>query len=80
EYVEIKNTGNGALTMTGWTLRDLIPHVFTFPAFTLAAGATVKVWTNSGTNDSANLYWGRGQAVWNNDGDTAILRDAQGTE
>jgi hypothetical protein len=78
EYVQIQNASGVALDMTGWTLGDLANHVYTFPAFTLAAGASVKVWTNSGTNDSANLYWGSAQAIWNNTGDTAFLRNAQG--
>src|SRR5438477_539054 len=62
--------------MTNWTLRDLANNTYTFPAFALAAFSEVKVWTNSGTNDAANLYWGRNQAVWNNTGDTAIVRGA----
>lgn len=36
-----------------------------------ASGATV---------DAANLYWERSQLVWNNTGDTAMLRDASGTK
>ena len=64
--------------MTNWTLSDLANNTYSFPPYILAAGASVKVWTNSGTNDSANLYWGRSQAVWNNTGDTAFLRNAQG--
>ena len=79
EYAVIRN-GGSAVTMSGWTLRDLANNTFTFPAFTLAAGAEVRVWTRAGGNDTANLYWGRSQAVWNNTGDTAILRDAGGTE
>jgi phosphatidylserine/phosphatidylglycerophosphate/cardiolipin synthase-like enzyme len=78
EYVQIQNTGGATLNMTNWTLSDVAGHTYTFPAFTLAAGASVKIWTNGGTNDSANLYWGRAQAVWNNTGDTAFLRNAQG--
>jgi phosphatidylserine/phosphatidylglycerophosphate/cardiolipin synthase-like enzyme len=78
EYVEIENTSAAALDMSGWTLRDLAGTTYTLPNFTLAAGAKVRVWTNSGTNDAANLYWGRTQAVWNNTGDTAFLRDTQG--
>ena len=80
EYVRIRNNGSSAVTLTGWTLRDLANTVFTFPAFTLAAGAEVRVWVRAGVDDAANLYWGRGSAVWNNDGDTAILRDANGIE
>jgi phosphatidylserine/phosphatidylglycerophosphate/cardiolipin synthase-like enzyme len=80
EYVVIANRSGAAVEMSGWTLSDLAGNTFSFPSFTLASGATVKVWTKSGTNDSANLYWGRTQAVWNNTGDTAILQDAQGNE
>jgi phosphatidylserine/phosphatidylglycerophosphate/cardiolipin synthase-like enzyme len=81
ESVLIRNDGAGALDMDGWTLRDLtLTNVFTFPSFTLPAGAEVRVWTKSGADDGANLFWNRGTAVWNNGGDTAILRDAQGVE
>lgn len=78
EFVEIKNLGGTAANMTGWTLRDIVPHVFTFPSFTLQPISTVKVWTKSGSNNSGNLYWGSGQAIWNNTGDTAILRNGSG--
>jgi len=80
EYVLLRNTGGGAVSMASWTLRDLANNAYTFPSLTLAAGAEVRVWTKAGTDDAANLYWGRAQAVWNNTGDTAILRDAVGTE
>jgi phosphatidylserine/phosphatidylglycerophosphate/cardiolipin synthase-like enzyme len=78
EYVLIRNVGAGALDMGGWKLSDLANNTYTFPAFTLAAGAELKVWVKSGTDDAANLYWNRASAVWNNGGDTATLRDAQG--
>ncbi len=80
ESVLIRNDGVGTLNMSGWTLRDLADNVYTFPSFTLPAGAEVRVWTKVGTDDGANLFWGRGVAVWNNSGDTAILRDVQGGE
>jgi hypothetical protein len=38
------------------------------------------LWSKSGANDPANLYWGQPRAVWNNTGDTAILLDASGNE
>lgn len=80
EYVVIRNTGGSAADLTGWTLRDLVNNAYTFPSFSLAAGAEVRVWTRAGSNDAANLFWGRTQAVWNNTGDAAILRDAAGVE
>jgi phosphatidylserine/phosphatidylglycerophosphate/cardiolipin synthase-like enzyme len=77
EYVRIQNHA-GAVEMTGWTLRDEANHVYTFPSFTLAAGASVRVWTGSGVDSTTDLYWGSGSAIWNNTGDTAYLDDDLG--
>ena len=78
EYVEIENQGNSAQDMNGWTLSDISSITFTFPDFTLDAGGRVYVWVKAGTNDSSNLFWGRGSSVWNNTGDTANLKDESG--
>ena len=80
EHVLIRNDTSAAVTMGSWTLRDAVNHVFTFPAFVLAPGLTVKVWTGKGTNNAENLFWGYGSAIWNNTGDTAVLRDHQGID
>jgi hypothetical protein len=80
EYVLLRNLGQGAAPLTSWTLRDEAGAIYTFPTFTLAAGAEVRVWVKAGTDDGANLYWGRTQPVWNNTGDTATLRDTSGAE
>jgi hypothetical protein len=79
EHIRIKNSGGVAADMTNWTLRDKADHKFAFPTFTLKPGAYVRVWTKAGTNTLTNLYWGRNQAVWNNRGDCAYLRDSAGT-
>jgi large subunit ribosomal protein L20 len=81
EYVRLHNATGADVDLTGWTLTDDGPkHTFTFPAFTLAADAEVFIWTKEGSSDAANLYWGSKQPIWNNTGDTATLRDADGTE
>jgi len=79
EYVEIQNQGGLSQVMTGWTLSDEAGHTYTFPTFTLQSGATVRVWTKSGSDTSIDLYWGRGAAVWTNTGDCAYLQDSVGT-
>ena len=79
EYVTIKNTGTTTRTLTGWTVRDLSNHVYTFPSFKLSAGKSVKLHTGKGTNTSSDLYWGRSWYVWNNTGDKAIMRNSSGT-
>jgi hypothetical protein len=78
EWVRIKNTTASRKTLTGWTLRDAASHVYRFPAFTLAAGAYVKVHTGFGSNSAYHLFWRSGTYIWNNSGDTARLRNAAG--
>jgi len=78
EWVRIRNYTSSRRTLTGWTLRDAASHIFRFPAFSLAAGATVRVHTGSGSNTASNLYWRSSRYIWNNTGDTAILSDASG--
>ena len=78
EFVRIENSGRAVADMTGWTLRDEAGHQFTFPAYGLKAGKYVRVWTKTGANTATDLYWGRGQAVWNNTGDCAYLQDSTG--
>ncbi|MFC7095796.1 lamin tail domain-containing protein [Halobaculum marinum] len=81
EYLVFENTGDDPLDLSGWTVSDEADHTYTVPAgTTLAAGARVTLYTGSGTDTDSTLYWGSGAAVWNNGGDTVIVRDAQGDE
>ncbi|MGW5050356.1 lamin tail domain-containing protein [Actinokineospora sp. NPDC004072] len=79
EYIALKNTSGSAKTITGWTLRDKQNHVYKFPATTIGAGKYLYVRTGKGTNNATTRYWGKTWYVWNNDGDTAYLRNAAGT-
>lgn len=67
EFLEIHNPGP-AVNMTGWTLHDAANNTFTFPQFTLQTNSYVVI--------GLDYAW---QTVWNNGGDTATLRDANGT-
>ncbi|MBW7884076.1 MAG: lamin tail domain-containing protein [Caldilineaceae bacterium] len=80
EYAIMKNRGSTPVTMTGWTLRNSShpEQKFSFPAFELQPGATVKVWVQPGTNTATDLYWGLMVEVWNDIEDTAVLRDQFG--
>lgn len=79
EWVEITNQGETALRLRGFTLKDEANHVYTFPEFSLAPGAAVRLLSGPGQNTNTELYWGLvGESVWNNDGDTAFLRDVHG--
>ena len=88
EVVTIINLGNAPQNMTGWMLvSEVGGQAFRFPSgYTPAPGATVLV--TSGPNGHlappAVLQWLKSDGtpskgyVWNNDGDTALLLDADG--
>jgi competence protein ComEC len=79
EYVVFENAGDEALALGGWTIEDEVGRQYTFPSgFTFEPGATVTVRTGSGTDSETELYWDAGSPVWNNGGDTVIVRTADG--
>jgi hypothetical protein len=79
EWVQIKNTAGSRRSLTGWTIRDASSHTYTFGTFSLAAGASVRVHTGSGSNTTGNRYWRSKAYIWNNTGDTAYLRNSART-
>jgi competence protein ComEC len=79
EYVVFENTGDDPLDLSGWTVEDEAGRTYTFPdGYVLDAGGTVTLRTGTGTDTDADLYWGSGSAIWNNDGDTVIVRNSDG--
>ena len=75
EAVTITNSSLVDQIMTNWMLVDLADNKYTFPTFTLSAGASVVVHSGSGgtgTDTTTDLYWGAANN-WNNTGDTAFL-------
>jgi len=79
EYIVFRNRGNETLDLSGWTVADAVDHTYQFPdGATLPAGDTVTLHTGSGEDTTADRYWDRGSPVWNNDGDTVVVRDASG--
>ena len=79
ELTAADTQGDGPVDLSGYTLRDEGPHLYTFGAVVLSPGATVRIHSGRGSDTAAELYWGlAGDAVWNNDGDAAYLRDPAG--
>jgi micrococcal nuclease len=79
EYVTLRNRGDDSLDLSGWQIRDEAGKTYTFPdGTTLAAGATLRVHSGSGTDDGTDYYWNRSGAVWNNGGDTVRISNADG--
>lgn len=80
EYVVFENTGSDPLDLSGWTVEDEVGQTYTVPeGTTLDPGATVTLHTGSGEDTETDLYWGSGSPIWNNGGDTVIVRMPDGT-
>ena len=78
EYVVFANRGDSDLSLAGWTVSDEAGRSYTFDEVTLAPGERVTLHTGSGTDTDSGRYWGQSGAVWNNDGDTVTVRNAEG--
>lgn len=79
EWVLLTNGGAEAVDLTGWRLTDEgEKHTYAFSAVVLAPGGSVRVHMARGEDGAADLFVGRNQRWWNNDGDCASLFDASG--
>jgi Lamin Tail Domain len=78
EWIQLVNTGSKAVNLKGWKIVDK-SRTYTFGSVTIAGkGGKVTLHTGKGKNSKANLYWGSGNYVWNNTGDTATLKTGAG--
>ena len=79
EYVVFQNTGSEPLDISAWTVADGSGHTYDFPdGAVVDPGAEVTLRTGPGTDTGLTYYWGETGAVWNNDGDVVIVRNATG--
>ena len=79
EWVSLVNTGSKSVNLNHYTIRDAANHVYTFGNVSIAGrGGRLWLHTGKGTNTTANRYWGSGNYIWNNTGDTAYLRNSAG--
>lgn len=79
EWIRLHNSCGTGKSLSNWKIKDLAGHTYTFGTYTLGAGAYVKVHTGKGSNTSTDRYWARAAYIWNNDRDTAYLRNGAGT-
>jgi len=78
EYIVFTNRGDGPLNLSGWTVSDAAGHSYTFENGTLDAGEQIALHTGNGTDTQRHRYWGATTAIWGNDGDTVVVRNADG--
>ena len=93
EFVVLENEGDEIVSLSGWTLKDETTtgerrHVYKFPQ-TVSLSSREKAYVHTGLGQDSfqkgkpsrwNLFWGRRSFVWNNEGDTATLFDAEGNK
>jgi micrococcal nuclease len=93
EFVVLENEGPENVSLAGWTLKDETAtgarhHVYKFPKkISLSSREKAYIHTGQGEDSFAQgnpskwiLHWGRNSFVWNNEGDTATLFDAEGNK
>ncbi|GAA3350335.1 lamin tail domain-containing protein [Amorphoplanes nipponensis] len=79
EWISLVNSGGKAVNLKGYTIRDASRHVYTFGSVSIAAnGGRIWLHTGKAAKSGRNVYWGSGNYIWNNTGDTATLRNASG--
>lgn len=79
EWVKLHNTSSASINLVHWTLRDKAGHVFVFGSYTIRPHGYVTIHTGHGAGTQADRYWNHSWYIWNNTGDTAILRNQDGT-
>lgn len=80
EYALIANTGTASGNLQDWQLDAGDPgQVVKLPNFELQPGQSCKVYTNEMHEDSCNMSFGSGRAIWNNDGDCGRLYTPSGS-
>ncbi|HAC65562.1 MAG TPA: hypothetical protein DCF68_19030 [Cyanothece sp. UBA12306] len=82
EYVEIRNNGNGIADLSNWQLTSSGKgQIFTFPTGTcVAAGQSIRVYTNEIHQESGGFSFNSKTAIWNDQGDVGKLFDRDGNE
>ncbi|MEU5599245.1 lamin tail domain-containing protein [Streptomyces sp. NPDC020298] len=78
EWVDVTNNSRQDVNLDGWTLSDEDGHTYTFHHYRLDGRSTVRIHTGEGRDRATDLYQDRRQQVWNNDHDTATLRNDHG--
>jgi hypothetical protein len=79
EWVQLHNQSGSSIDLINWTLRDKAGHIFKFASYTIKPHGYVTIHTGKGTGTQTDRYWNRSWYIWNNTGDTAILKNQNGT-
>jgi len=76
KYVQIANQAVGAWDLTGWKLVSAGNATYTFPAFSLDNGLSVKVHEGNGSGTATDMYTNNTAPLWIDN--VVALQDATG--
>ena len=80
EYIMFVNTGGTTVMLNHWTVRDADGNVFRFGSDDrIPAHAELMIHTGRGSEAALHKYWGLRRYLWDNGGDRATLRRADGS-
>jgi hypothetical protein len=77
EMLLVRNTGQGAVDLNGWQVRDADGNTYTFAPLSLPANAAIQLRTAPGKDSVVDFYWGLSGPAWSS-GETASLLDPAG--
>ncbi|MGW1966995.1 lamin tail domain-containing protein [Streptomyces tubercidicus] len=75
EWVTVRNTGRTPVNIKGWSLSDKSGHSYRFGNLRLAGHSQIRVHTGYGHDTRWSVYQDRRNYVWDNNRDTATLRN-----
>lgn len=78
EWVTVTNESRNAVNLDDWTLGGSHHLVYRFDHVTLRGHQSVRVHTGRGHDTTRDLYQDRSDYAWDNNADTATLRDDRG--
>ncbi len=79
EWVTVTNTGDDAVDLEGWTIRDeTTSNRFLIEDLQLGPGDSVRFISGSGSNGGGDYHLGESFPVWSNRGETVLLVDPDG--
>jgi glucose/arabinose dehydrogenase len=78
EWIVLENHGVGTVDLRGWSIRDADDNEFRLGKLALGRGRSAVVETGRGVARGTRRFWTRGGRVWDDRGDTAVLKTPSG--
>lgn len=79
EYVVLENDGEAPVDLSGWIVENEVGRSYRFDeGTTLQPGEQITLHSGDGVDTDEERYWNADEAVWGNQGDTVVVKTAEG--